>query len=211
MVQILVFGDSIAYGIWDKKGGWVQRLREFLDEKTLSDSELKHIIYNLAVSGATTEDLLERFKFEMKQRIGEEETISIFAIGINDSQFLHNKRRFRILPEESRENLQRLIDLAKKFSSKIVFVGITPVDESKTTSIPWNTNKSYKNDYIKKYNEIIKSVCEKNKVCFIEIFGDWITLDYKNLLKDGLHPNSDGHKKIFETVKSFFLIKSKII
>jgi len=30
------------------------------------------------------------------------------------------------------------------------------------------------------------------------------------LLEDGLHPNSEGHKKIFESVKEF-LIKNKII
>ena len=37
MGRILIFGDSITYGAWDKEGGWVQRLRKFLDERNLTD------------------------------------------------------------------------------------------------------------------------------------------------------------------------------
>jgi len=35
-------------------------------------------------------------------------------------------------------------------------------------------------------------------------------LDYKGLLEDGLHPNSTGHKKIYEIVKGF-LVENRII
>jgi len=112
--------------------------------------------------------------------------------------------------EEFKVNIQELIDRAQKISSKIIFVGLTPVDEPKTTPIPWNTDKSYTNENIKKYNEIIKSICQEKSIYFIEIFEKWINQDYKNLLEDGLHPNSAGHKKIFETVKDF-LIQNKII
>lgn len=31
MAKILVFGDSIAYGKWDSDGGWVARLRKYVD------------------------------------------------------------------------------------------------------------------------------------------------------------------------------------
>ena len=70
MARILVFGDSITYGAWDKRGGWVQRLREFLDEKNLIDlNKIPVLIYNLGVSGDTTNDALERFEFESKKKI----------------------------------------------------------------------------------------------------------------------------------------------
>ncbi|MFQ6056666.1 MAG: SGNH/GDSL hydrolase family protein [Methanosarcinales archaeon] len=76
--------------------------------------------------------------------------------------------------------------------------------------MPWATNISYKNESIQKYNEIIKSVCKENNVYFVEIFDQMMKLSYKKLLEDGLHPNSDGHQKIFEIIKDF-LIKNKII
>ena len=34
-MHIIVFGDSITQGYWDPHGGWVQRLRNFLDRKTI--------------------------------------------------------------------------------------------------------------------------------------------------------------------------------
>jgi len=206
-----VFGDSITYGAWDKEGGWVSRLKKFLHEKTLSDPQHKYLVYNLGVSGHTAEDLLKRFEFETKQRIKEgEETIVIFNIGINDSQFIHSKKDLRFHPEEFKSNLQKLVKLAKKFSSKIIFVGLNPVDESKADPIPWSPDKSYKNEYIRRFNEIIKSVCKENEVYFIEIFEELIKMSYLNLLEDGLHLNSKGHEIVFEMVKES-LIKNRII
>ena len=211
MPRILVFGASITLGAWDIKGGWVGRLKTFLAEKSLAHPDLDYRVYNLGVSGNTTEDLLARFEFEAKQRIKEkEETIIIFLIGTNDSQFVISKNNLRTLPDKFRENIQQLIYLAKKLTPKILFVGLTPVDESKTTPIPWNTDKIYKNENIQKYNEIIKSVCKKNNIYFIDTFSTWIKSDYKKLLEDGLHPNLEGHREIFETVKKF-LIQNKIV
>ena len=212
MAQILVFGDSITYGAWDKKGGWVQRMREFLDEKNLSDLNNYYLIYNLGIDGNTTENLLKRIEFETKQRLYEnEEIIFIFGSGVNDSCYVQTKDIFLVSEEDFEQNIQKLIDIARKFSSKIIFVESTPVEEIKVNPLPWSkTGKSYKNQDIRKYNQIMKEVCQKNKIYFIEIFENWIKTDYKKLLKDGVHPNSSGHQKIFEIVKDF-LIKNKII
>ena len=211
MLRILVFGASITYGAWDKEGGWVQRLRKFFDKNKPADTTANHQVYNLAISGATTDDLLKRFEFEAKQKIIDKyETIIIFSLGMNDSQFVHSKNDLRAPTPEFQNNIQYLINQAKKFTPKIIFVGLTPVDESKTTPIAWNTDLSYKNEYTQKYNEHIKSVCRKNKVNFIDIYNEFAKMDHKNLLEDGLHPNSEGHNKIFEIVKDF-LIQNKII
>ena len=156
MSKVLVFGDSITWGAIDTQGGgWVERLRLYVWGKGDVD------VYNLGVSGEKTPDLLERFNPETKARIKEdEETIVIFAIGINDSYFIHSKNDFMTPIEKFKENIGKLINLAQKFSSKIIFVGLTPVDESRTTPIPWNTDKSYENESVKKYDEVINSVCK---------------------------------------------------
>lgn len=209
--QILIFGASTTYGAWDREGGWASRLRKFIDEKNLSNPDFECLVYNLGISGDTTEDLLERFEFETEQRIDDDyETIFIFAIGISDSQFVHGKNNLRTSQQKFRENIKKLISLAKKYSSKIIFVGPSPADEAKTTPVSWNKDVSYKNEYIKEYGEIIKSVCAGNKIDFIEIFDEWMKMDYKKLLEDGLHPNSEGHKIMFETIRDY-LTKNKII
>jgi len=186
MTQILIFGDSITYGAFDKKGGWVEGLKEKLMGKDI-------LVYNLGVSGDTTIDLLDRFENETRARYDNDTTL-ILEIGINDSY--HSD----ITPEMFENNIQELIKKAKKYSKKIVFLGLTPVDESKTNPLPWNKNAFYKNNKIQKYSNIIKEVCKRNSIHFIEISNNFAKTDYKILLHDGLHPNTKGHEKIFEIV-----------
>jgi len=79
-MNVLVFGDSIGLGLWDENGGWVGRLTEFLVKKSIaSDLDEDYEIYNLGVSGDTTEGLVERFEFETRYRVGESETAIIFS------------------------------------------------------------------------------------------------------------------------------------
>jgi lysophospholipase L1-like esterase len=211
MIKILVFGDSIAYGAWDKEGGWVQRLESFLYNKNplkSSNHNSHRVVYNLGISGNSTEEVLKRFENQTKKILEKKDkSIIIFAIGINDSQFCKNTNEFKTSPKIFKINIKKLINLAMKFHSKVIFLGLTPVDETETVS--WKMNECYKNEYIKNYNETIKYICKENNIYFIEVFNKLIK-NYKELLKDGLHPNSEGHKKIFEIVK-YFLIKNKII
>ena len=93
MAQILVFGDSVAWGAWDKEGGWVARLRKLVDERTLSTPEFHNVdffmVYNLGVSGDTSKWLLKRFEPGVKQRLKEKDkTIIIIAIGKTILAFL---------------------------------------------------------------------------------------------------------------------------
>ncbi len=212
MLRILIFGDSITHGAWDKKGGWADRLKSFCMEKSLDNSEFDCSVYNLGISGDTTEDLMERFEFETKQRVkGEKGIVIIFAIGINDSCFVKSKNIFLVAENDFKENIQKLIKTSGKYTPKIIFVGLTPVEENKTNPfLQSTTGKSYKNKYIKKYDDIIKSICQENNIHFIDMFSEFSELDYKKLLEDGLHPNLAGHKKMFEIVKDF-LVEHKIV
>lgn len=210
MSQILIFGDSIAYGAWDKEGGWAERLRKIIDKKIISSNQKFYCtLYNLSIDGNTSNNLLKRFSVETKNRQEEKETIFIFAIGGNDAVSINNKNL--LVPRKKFENnIKNLIKFSLKFSLKILFVGLTPVNESKTNPLPWDKTMFNKNEHLKRYNEIIKSICYENKIDFIELFEHFEKLNYKKLLEDGVHPNSKGHKIIFEIIKKY-LEKNKII
>ncbi|HLC55730.1 MAG TPA: SGNH/GDSL hydrolase family protein [Candidatus Nanoarchaeia archaeon] len=214
MTQILVFGDSISYGAWDIEGGWVQRLRRYLDKITIKSDNKYYIIYNLGVSGDTTKNLLERFEFETKQRLNDkdknEEVIFIFAIGGNDCFYINAKKNFLVKKEEFIKNIKKLIKLSKSMSSKIVFVGLNPTDEIRSAKLPWHKGISYKNENIKEYNSRINNICKENKVNFIDIYDKLIKVNYKSLMEDGSHPNTKGHKLMFEIIKDY-LVKNKIL
>lgn len=203
MAQILIFGTSITYGAWDKEGGWVTRLRKYIDNKIIGSNNTYHyLLYNLGVSGDNTLGLLERFDIETKLRIGDEDTIIIFSIGTNDSQFVNITGQNRVSPEEFEKNLKKLIDMARKYTDKILMTGIMPVDDKKMDPIPWSPEKSYKNEFIKQYDALVKKVCSEKKIDFIEMLDEFMKEDYKTLLYDGVHPNAQGHEKIYEIVKN---------
>lgn len=212
--HILVFGDSITYGAWDIEGGWVQRLRKYVDEKHIKNNYgdgTYVLIYNLGVSGGKSLDTLERFENETKARKGRhgEEVIILFDLGINDCIYNEKLGGLEIPPEQFKENYKKLIGIAKKYSQKIVVVGTTPVD-SRVDPMPWALGRSYKNEYVEKYNKIMKEVAEETGVGFLEIYKKFIEKDYSALLADGVHMNSEGHKQVYELIKDY-LLENKII
>jgi len=184
-MTICIFGDSIVWGASDcEKGGWADSLKNYLMDDDID-------VYNLGISGNTTEDLLERFDTEAGARNPD---IIIFAIGINDSLSLDKDGLIKF-----QKNISSLTNKARKFTDKIIFIGLTSVDESRTTSYSSEeTGESYNNQSIGEYDEIIKSFCEDNNLIFVDMLG--LLINDADLC-DGLHPSSIGHKKMFERIK----------
>lgn len=193
-MNILIFGDSITWGAGDRESsGWADRLKQ--------DQELFNLGYeftNLGVSGDNTYDLLERFEIEARAR---ESEVILFSIGINDSQYVSSDQSHRVPLDQFKINLEKLYDIANKFSPNIAFLGLNGVDENKTCPIPWNQDKSYFNEAINRYDRTIRDFSDKKKLDFIDINS---VLE-KEDLEDGLHPNTGGHKKIHQKVKNYFL------
>jgi lysophospholipase L1-like esterase len=182
MPNICIFGASITWGAFDREaGGWADRLKTHFWQKGDTDTD----VYNYGVSGDKVSDVLKRFDFEAAIK---PPNIVLFSVGINDS--LHSVN-FKGTPlEEFRKNYQQLIERAKKFTEKIIIVGLTNVDEE-------IERKGYKNEEIKKYNKVMKEVAAEKNLKFIDLFG---ILTKEDLSIDGLHPDANGHKKIFERV-----------
>ncbi len=209
-MKIIAFGDSITYGCWDSEGGWVQRLRRYLEQKYPEDI----LLYNLGVSGNQTDFLIKRIEQEMHARsqFFEEKTDTLLiSIGTNDSAIIKPKKSKNWVDIKSfQENIREIIHKIKSKHCSLTFIGPFPVDESKTMPVAWNKEVTYTNEEIEKYSQAIKDICKKEGVLFIDIFNQAIKINYKRLLTDGCHPNSKGHELIFNIVKDF-LEKKKII
>lgn len=187
-MNICIFGDSITWGATDcEKGGWAERLKAELMAKDID-------VYNLGISGDTTEEILKRFDAEAEARNPD---IIIFAIGINDS--LNIGKEKIIDTDKFQDNISSLFYKAKKITDKISFVGLTNVDETKTNPyFPSETGKSYNNQSIGEYDEAIKIFCEEKDIAFVDMFG--LLINDEDLY-DGLHPTSIGHQKMLEKIK----------
>lgn len=208
-MNLLIFGSSITWGAWDKEGGWAQRLKSFCDNRTLETNFGNYTaVYCLGVSGDKTTDLLDRFDVEVKARIDTgEPTLILIEIGINDSQFVLDENQHCVSPKVYKENLLKLIEKSKQLGADLIFVGLTPIDDSKVDPTPWTPGRSYRLEFVKQYEEILKEVAESQSIPFIEIMSRFLEADFKSLLVDGLHPNTEGHQIIFEEVKKYLVSK----
>ena len=188
-MNICIYGGSIAWGASDfQKGGWVERLKTYCFEN-YDDIN----VYNLGIPGNTTKDLLKRFKNETAVR---NPSLIIFSIGINDSSYIKDENKNLVNIKQFNKNLLKLIKLARKTNSKIIFFGLTRVDESKTMPVYWDAKVYYDNESLEKYDLAIKNICEKNNLDYIQMKDVVLISD----LDDGLHPNSIGHEKMFKEV-----------
>ncbi|MEW5859998.1 MAG: GDSL-type esterase/lipase family protein [Cyanobacteriota bacterium] len=205
--KIIAIGDSIVYGRIDPiHGGWVGRLRSWYVPQKPSENA----VFNLGIGGETISKLLRRFEVECRTR---EADIILIGIGVNDCRKVGSpKCDYETPPELFANSLDSLLQLSKRLSPLTVFVGMTPVDESRTTPIPIK-NYWHLVDAQRMFDEITRDQCQKHGIPYIDNFTRWMNLgksllrlgkpNYTRLLADGLHPNAKGHEFLFETIRAF--------
>lgn len=213
MANILVFGDSVTYGAWDREGGWVHRLRQAMEKPIYQEivqgkryklESKASLIYNIAISDENTIYLLDRLENEIKARLWKADTV-IIMIGKNDAVFDNKNQTFTVPLQKFKANMKQLVSIAKKYSKRIVLMETLPVDDKRVDPIPWLAGHSYKNEYIDQYNQIIRRVSQEENVALIEIYSALINTDFAKILEDGLHPNGEGHQFICDAVKNYLL------
>lgn len=196
-MRLLIFWDSITEWLFDLENwGWANRLKTTLWKKNID-------VANCGISAYTTSHILNMFNslfnaYSKREPWKEKETIILFSIGINDSSFCNGS--FTTSKKSFQENLYKLYDWYQKeeYVKNVFFTTCINCDESKTTPVSWR-EVYYKNEYIQKYNTIIKDFCAKNNTECLDLYGILENSDFF----DGLHPNANWHKKIFEKVYEF--------
>lgn len=204
IMQILIFGDSIAYGRNDPEGGWVTRLRKFIDAKMDAPDSGTYYreLYNLGIPGETTQGTLERFAVEAAARIDEGgECTIIFAIGANDSAYFVEGGRNVVPIEDFERNLRELAAKAQSYNARVVFIGTIIADDSKVNPIQWAPTKAVSTEARRRYGAVIRGLANKLSVGFIDVETPFIAAGGTILIGDGVHPTSDGHRVIYETVR----------
>lgn len=193
-MTVAVFGDSIAWGMVDPLGGgWVNRSKRLL-EKQFSDLDF----YNLSVPGDTTADVLRRFEVESKSR---EPEVIIFAIGINDTVISTVGQRAKVAESTFLLHLQKLYRLASLFSRQVFFVGLTRVDEKRSQPMRLDPSITYQNRRIERFDQLLRNFAETQSALYVPVAE---VLKPSDLI-DGLHPNTQGHQKLFRQLRQQLL------
>jgi len=155
---------------------------------------MSNSLYDLGIDKNTTTNLLERLEGEASAR---KPGLIIFNIGVNDSLFRETENNPETTLDDFEVNMQTLIEKARKFTEQIVILGLVKGSDLLTTPlIQSTTGKSYTKERTKIYDAKLTDIARKNGLTFVDINALLTDVDFD----DGLHPNINGHIKIFEKV-----------
>lgn len=170
---LLVLGDSIsaAYGI-DERQGWVQLLRQRL----ASDGE-KVTVINASVSGETSSGGLARLPQLLDRHRPQ---WLIVELGGNDGL-----RGYP--PLVLKQNLQRMVQLAKKRDVRVLILGMR---------IPPNYGKAYTEAFARVYPQVAKA----QQVPLVGFFLEPVVLKKGAMQADGIHPAASAQPLLLDYV-----------
>lgn len=189
MSKYCIFGDSITRGAGDPEhGGWAGR---FLREKELASDDDR--VYVLGINSDTSSGLLARIEVEARAR---KPDAIVIMIGINDSRYYGTHDRPETTLDGYRDNLAKIVTIARTFTPRITMIGSTRVDEAKSMPIEWSPEKFYDNATIARYESVLRDFCASESLPFVEV-SDVLTVDD---LGDGVHPNAEGYRKLYERI-----------
>lgn len=206
MKAFLIFGDSIAYGseVHFEKA-WAHMLA-----KSVTDADPDVKVFPLGIPGETTFSLLKHLESDVQSHTHHlqkgDRAVVLVGIGANDAKCLGGPDIQVTSPERFQENLLQIKDAVmtplsgKGVEVTLVFIGLIPVDESLVNPVgeEWFTNAR-----TEKYNALQRDYCGTAGLLFVDLYQSWIKDDYASLLLDGVHPNEQGHARLFEEIIDF--------
>jgi lysophospholipase L1-like esterase len=202
MGKIIVFGDSIAYGKWDHQGGWVNRLRQYIDKQYNIGKGGNVQVYNLGIPGEVAPRLAERFSEELSYRIEKDaHNLVLIAVGVNDSCPNNWMTQQQTPPEEFSRAITQMVESARTQQCRVCAIGLTPVDPAKSKGL------AFSNEEVQKYDHYLQETCDAIKTDKIEMYNNLINTRYADTLVDSVHPSSDGHEALYHLVLNFLQSK----
>jgi len=170
---VLVFGDSVSagYGIRVEQG-WVNLLAQKITQLGYGFK-----VINASVSGETTAGGLGRLPHALDVQ---HPAILILELGGNDG--------LRSLPlETTRDNLDKMIQLARAQGAKVLLVGMR---------MPPNYGERYTSGFQNMYTDL----AQQNKLPLVPFLLEKVALIPALMQADGIHPTESAEPLLLDTV-----------
>jgi lysophospholipase L1-like esterase len=199
--KLIVLGDSGVYGWGDpEQGGWCERLRRHWMELPAGP-----VLYNLGVRGDGLERLAARLHGEVHCR-GELRRQRpqglLLSIGLNDSARVGRADgRHQLAPDAFLYGLQQLLREARAIAPVHV-LGLTPV---LAETMPFAGLLWYSLEMARRYEALLEEACLEADVPFLPLLDPLLADPAwpQWLCPDGLHLNPEGHRQVYERVRSW--------
>lgn len=174
-VHILCLGDSLTEGFGLAKS---QAYPHILEDTFKSDGQPHVKVINAGVSGATTASGLGRLRWALRAK--HKPSILLLALGANDGlrgQDVSN----------SKENLRKVIQMAKAQNLKVVLAGM---------KMPPNYGKAY----TERYEAMFPALAKEENIHLIPFLLEGVAAKPSMNLPDRIHPNAKGQKQMAATI-----------
>ncbi|MCQ2559300.1 MAG: GDSL-type esterase/lipase family protein [Clostridia bacterium] len=220
--KVMVLGDSLLKRIqYDSQSNRFRTLQDDNPEKIEREFNLK--IINKSKMGCTIDKGLEI----LNRILGQEKfDYALLEYGGNDCDYLwheiaqdpQKKHYPKNEPQTFQKNLQKMIELCKMHKIKPILCTLPPIiaewyfnriaatEEKKKTILQWleeDVQILYRTQEM--YSRIVEQVAQKIKCPLIDLRQAF--LQERNLKRlycsDGIHPNQEGHRVIYEEIRKF--------
>jgi lysophospholipase L1-like esterase len=197
--NLLCFGDSIVHGELDEVGGgWVNRLKGECLRRLAAGRAPAVRVYDLGVCGETTRGLRQRFEAELGPRTGEPaHDIVLLAYGANDA--VQREGALLVPPEEFRANLAHCILGARGRGLRVVLLNVTPIAPEREGR-PNEHGSVRSAATIARYNATLAALAADTGAHLLDVHGALARSAPGWLRPDGVHPNHEGHRRLFGIV-----------
>lgn len=171
---ILIFGNSLTAGYGVKP----EDAFPSIIQKRLDSLVLAYKVINAGLSGETTASGVNRIEWVLREPVA----IMILELGANDG--LRG-----IDPEESKINLQEIIDLTQTRypDIRIIIAGM---------EAPPNMGQ----EYVSAFRSIFPELSQMNDLPLIPFLLEGVGGELELNQQDGIHPNEQGHKIVANNV-----------
>lgn len=171
---ILFFGNSLTAGM----GLEVEEAFPALIQKKLDSTLLSYNVINAGLSGETTASGKNRLSWLLKQKVD----VFVLELGANDG--------LRGIPlDETKKNLQNIIDEVKKHNPEVIIV-------LAGMQIPPNMGI----DYTKDFQAIFPDLAAENDLALIPFLLKDVAGRSDLNQQDGIHPTAEGQKILANNV-----------
>ena len=192
----IIIGDSLPYGVGDYlNNGWVALLKKEIMVLDQNSKNVSNYVHSAAFPGATSKVIAYRIDSILDTYVFDADNVEnevVLSIGVNDTKTINGEQQINL--SNFIVNITSIIQKVRSRHCNITILGLTRTIP--TTYVEFKEGQFFVNDVIDRYDEILKEICGLYNVDYIELSH----ILEQNHYHDGIHPNSEGHKLIYQKV-----------